>query len=84
MADARLLEAVLGGDGDGYASPHVTCGADHQTSYAGSRPKAITTVLEDNPGDALSLTAVIFPSSRHGALSRSPMTPFPGSATCAK
>ena len=44
-AGARLLEAVLAGDGDGYAGPHVKCGAGHQASYAGRRPKTVSTVL---------------------------------------
>lgn len=44
-AGARLLEAVLAGGGDGYAGPHVKCGAGHQAGYAGRRPKIITTVL---------------------------------------
>jgi hypothetical protein len=44
-AGARLLEAVLAGDDDGYAGPHVKCGAGHQAGYAGSRPKSVTTVL---------------------------------------
>jgi hypothetical protein len=44
-AGARLLEAVLAGDGDGYAGPHAKCGAGHQAGYAGSRPKTVSTVL---------------------------------------
>ena len=44
-AGARLLEAVLAGGSDGYAGPHVPCGAGHQASYAGRRAKTITTVL---------------------------------------
>jgi hypothetical protein len=44
-AGARLLEAVLAGDDDGYAGPHVECGNGHQAGYAGRRPKTITTVL---------------------------------------
>ena len=44
-AGARLLEAVLAGDEDGYAGPHVKCGAGHQAGYAGSRPKTVSTVL---------------------------------------
>jgi hypothetical protein len=44
-AGARLPEAVLAADGDGYAGPHAKCGAGHQASYAGRRPKTITTVL---------------------------------------
>jgi len=44
-AGARLLEAVLAGGGDGYAGPHVKCGAGHQAGYAGSRPKTVSTVL---------------------------------------
>jgi hypothetical protein len=43
-AGARMLEAVLVGD-DGYAGPHVKCGAGHQAGYAGSRPKTVSTVL---------------------------------------
>ena len=43
-AGARLLEAVLADD-DGYAGPHAKCGAGHQASYAGSRPKAVSTAL---------------------------------------
>ena len=42
---ARLLEAVLAGDGDGYAGPHVKCASAHPAGFAGRRPKAITTVL---------------------------------------
>jgi hypothetical protein len=42
---ARLLEAVLAGDGDGYAGPHAQCPAGHQALYAGVRDKTITTVL---------------------------------------
>jgi hypothetical protein len=38
-AGARLLEAVLAGDDDGYAGPHAKCGAGHQAGFAGSRPK---------------------------------------------
>jgi hypothetical protein len=45
VTGARLLEAVLAGDDDGYAGPHVKCGAGHQAGYAGSRPKAVSTVL---------------------------------------
>jgi hypothetical protein len=44
-AGARLLEAVLAGDHDGYAGPQVRCGAGHQAGYAGSRPKTVSTVL---------------------------------------
>lgn len=44
-AGARLLEAVLAGDDDGYAGPRVKCGAGHQAGYAGSRPKTVSTVL---------------------------------------
>jgi len=44
-AGARLLEAVLGGGDDGYAGPHVKCGAGHQADYAGSREKTVSTVL---------------------------------------
>lgn len=43
-AGARLLEAVLAGE-DGYAGPHIKCGAGHQAGYAGSRPKTVRTVL---------------------------------------
>jgi hypothetical protein len=42
---ARLLEAVLAGDDDGYAGPHAKCGNGHQAGYAGRRAKTITTVL---------------------------------------
>src|SRR6266568_4472683 len=42
---ARLLEAVLAGDGDGYAGPHAQCPDGHQAAYAGRRDKTITTVL---------------------------------------
>jgi hypothetical protein len=44
-AGARLLEAVLACDGDGYAGPRAKCAAGHQAVYAGRRAKAITTVL---------------------------------------
>jgi hypothetical protein len=44
-AGARLLQAVLAGDGDGYAGPHAGCGNGHQAVYAGRRDKTITTVL---------------------------------------
>jgi len=44
-AGARLLEAVLAGGDDGYAGPHVKCGAGHGAGYAGSRPKTVRTVL---------------------------------------
>jgi hypothetical protein len=44
-AGARLLEAALAGGDDGYAGPHVKCGAGHQAGYAGSRPKTVSTVL---------------------------------------
>jgi hypothetical protein len=44
-AGARLLEAVLAGDGNGYAGPHMACGDGHQATYAGSRPKTASTVL---------------------------------------
>ena len=44
-AGARLLEAVLSGEDDGYAGPRAGCRAGHQAVYAGSRPKTITTVL---------------------------------------
>lgn len=43
-AGARLLEAVRADD-DGYVGPHAKCGAGHQASYAGSRPKTVSTVL---------------------------------------
>ena len=42
---ARLLEAVLAGDGDGYAGPHAKCASGHQAAFAGRRAKMITTVL---------------------------------------
>ncbi len=42
---ARLLEAVLAGDGDGYAGPHAGCGNGHRAAYAGVRDKTVTTVL---------------------------------------
>ena len=42
-AGARLLEAVLAGDG--YAGPYAKCPDGHQAGYAGSRDKTITTVL---------------------------------------
>jgi hypothetical protein len=42
---ARLLEAVLAGDDEGYAGPHAKCGHGHQAGYAGARAKTITTVL---------------------------------------
>jgi hypothetical protein len=44
-AGARLLEAVLADGDDGYAGPHVKCGAGHQAGYAGRRPKTVSTVL---------------------------------------
>jgi hypothetical protein len=44
-AGARLLEAVLAGEDDGYAGPHVTCGNGHQAGYAGQWAKTIATVL---------------------------------------
>jgi hypothetical protein len=44
-AGARLLEAVLAGDGDGYAGPRAACPDGYQALYAGSRDKTITTVL---------------------------------------
>jgi len=44
-AGARLLQAVLAGDGDGYAGPRAGCPDGHQALYAGRRDKAITTVL---------------------------------------
>jgi hypothetical protein len=44
-AGARLLEAVVAGGDDGYAGPHVKCGAGHGAGYAGSRPKTVRTVL---------------------------------------
>jgi Uncharacterised protein family (UPF0236) len=44
-AGARLLEAVLAGDGDGYAGPHARCPGGHQAAFAGRRAKTITTVL---------------------------------------
>jgi len=42
---ARLLEAVLAGDDDGYAGPRAGCRNGHQAGYAGRRAKTITTVL---------------------------------------
>jgi hypothetical protein len=42
---ARLLQAVLDEEDDGYAGPHAECAPGHQASYAGSRPKTVTTVL---------------------------------------
>ena len=36
---ARLLEAVLAGDGDGYAGPHVKCASGHQAGFAGAGPR---------------------------------------------
>jgi hypothetical protein len=44
-AGARLLEAVLACDGDGYDGPHAKCASGHPALYAGRRAKAITTVL---------------------------------------
>jgi hypothetical protein len=44
-AGARLLEAVLACDGDGYAGPRAKCASGHQAVYAGRRPKITTTVL---------------------------------------
>jgi hypothetical protein len=44
-AGARLLQAVLAGDGDGYAGPHAKCGAGHRAGYAGCRDKTVSTVL---------------------------------------
>jgi hypothetical protein len=44
-AGARLLEAVLGGQDDGYAGPEAECAAGHRAVYAGSRPKSVATVL---------------------------------------
>jgi hypothetical protein len=44
-AGARLLDAVLACDGDGYAGPRAACAAGHQAVYAGRRAKTITTVL---------------------------------------
>ncbi|HEY2441897.1 MAG TPA: hypothetical protein VGI31_02060, partial [Streptosporangiaceae bacterium] len=44
-AGARLLEAVLAGDDDGYAGPRAKCGAGHQAGYAGRRDKTVITVL---------------------------------------
>ncbi len=38
-AGARLLEAVLAGNDDGHAGPHVKCGNGHQADYAG-RPRS--------------------------------------------
>jgi hypothetical protein len=42
---ARLLEAALAADGDGYAGPRAKCGAGHQALCAGRRAKTVTTVL---------------------------------------
>ena len=42
---ARLLQAVLDDGDDGYAGPRAKCAAGHQANYAGSRPRAVTTVL---------------------------------------
>ena len=44
-AGAALLQAVLDEQDDGYRGPHAACGCGGQAVYAGSRPKAITTVL---------------------------------------
>ena len=44
-AGARLLEAVLDGQDDGYAGPAAECPAGHRAVHAGSRPKTVTTVL---------------------------------------
>jgi hypothetical protein len=44
-AGGRLLEAVLAGDGDGYAGPQAKCPDGHQAAYAGSRDKTIITTL---------------------------------------
>jgi hypothetical protein len=43
---ARLLEAVLAGDGDGHCGPRAACSnCGGQAVYAGTRNKTITTVL---------------------------------------
>jgi hypothetical protein len=45
-AGAALLQAVLDQQDDGYAGPHAGCArCGGQAVYAGSRPKAVTTVL---------------------------------------
>jgi uncharacterized protein UPF0236 len=45
-AGARLLEAVLDGDGDGCAGPRAGCdGCGGQAVYAGRRDKTVATVL---------------------------------------
>jgi hypothetical protein len=44
-AGARLLQAVLDDEDDGYAGPAAECPASHRAVYAGSRPKTVTTVL---------------------------------------
>jgi len=45
-AGARLLQAVLAGDGDGYRGPRAACGGcGGQAVYAGARDKTVTTVL---------------------------------------
>ena len=44
-AGAALLQAVLEEQDDGYCGPRTGCGCGGQASYAGSRPKTITTVL---------------------------------------
>ncbi len=44
-AGARLLQAVLDDEDDGYSGPAAECPAGHQAVYAGSRPKTVATVL---------------------------------------
>jgi hypothetical protein len=44
-AGARLLQAVLAGDGDGYAGPRAGCPGSHRAVCAGVRDKTVTTVL---------------------------------------
>jgi hypothetical protein len=44
-AGARLLQAVLDDEDDGYAGPASECPAGHRAVYAGSRPKTVATVL---------------------------------------
>jgi hypothetical protein len=44
-AGAALLQAVLDEQDDGYCGPHAACGCGGQAVSAGSRPKAVTTVL---------------------------------------
>ena len=44
-AGAALLQAVLDEQDDGYRGPHAACGCGGQAVFAGSRPKAVTTVL---------------------------------------